>query len=147
MEADSNVRLVNIALSQYGQKEVVGRAHNPHILKYFEATDSSAVAIEDETSWCSAFINWCARESLLSRTKKLNARSWLGIGVHTNEPILGDVVIFWREAKTSWKGHVALYIRQDDTNIYVLGGNQSNEVNISKYPKSQLLGYRRLIEL
>jgi len=139
-----NTRLLNIALSQYGHKEVVGRAHNPHILKYFDATNSSAVAIADETSWCSAFLNWCAREAHLPYTKKLNARSWLTIGVETKEPMIGDVVIFWREAKSSWKGHAGIFIREDDTNIWVLGGNQSNSVNISPYPKSQLLGYRRL---
>lgn len=147
MGHEDNLRLINIALSQYGHKEVPGRAHNPHILKYFDATDSSAVAIADETSWCSAFANWCAREALLERSKKLNARSWLKVGIETKEPMLGDVVVFWRESPSSWKGHVALFIRQDDTHIYVLGGNQSNSVNISPYPKSQLLGFRRLKEL
>ncbi len=139
-----NSRLINIALSQYGYKEVVGRAHNPHILKYFDATNSASVAIEDETSWCSAFVNWVAKEANVERSKALNARSWLKIGIEVKEPTIGDVVVFWREAKTSWKGHVAFFIRKTDTDIYVLGGNQSNSVNISAYPIGQLLAFRRL---
>ncbi len=139
-----NSRLINIALSQYGYKEVAGRAHNPHILKYFEATNSSAVAIEDETSWCSAFVNWVAKEANMQRSNALNARSWLKIGIEVTEPSRGDLAIFWRESKTSWKGHVAFFVRKTDTEIYVLGGNQNNSVNISAYPISQLLGYRRL---
>lgn len=136
--------LIDIALSQYGQVEIPGKEHNPEILKYFSATDSPASLISDETSWCSAFVNWCAKEAGLERTNKLNARSWLSIGTPTDEPQMGDIVIYWRESKNSWKGHVGIFINKINDEIWTLGGNQGNRVSIVAYPDSRLLGYRTL---
>jgi len=82
----------------------------------------------------------------LHRSKKLNARSWLNIGEEVKEPQAGDVVIFWRESKNSWKGHVAIYVNHSENKKYIncLGGNQSNKVCIRAYKAEQLLGFRRL---
>ena len=78
-------------------------------------------------------------------TGKLNARSWLDIGMETNNPQPGDVVVLWRESKNSWKGHVGFYINRVDDEIFILGGNQDNQVKISGYPSSRLLGYRVVV--
>lgn len=136
---------INIALSQYGVTETVGIQHNPVILNYFEAIGHTWVTT-DETAWCSAFVNWVALKANVERSKKLNARSWLQVGTPTTTPQLNDVVVFWRERKTSWKGHVGFFISysEDRKDIYVLGGNQNNQVNIKKYPACRLLGFRRL---
>ncbi len=39
-------------------------------------------------------------------------------------------------------GHVAFFDEQRNARIFVLGGNQSNQVNITSYPGDRLLGYR-----
>ena len=78
-------------------------------------------------------------------TGKLDAKSWLDLGMETNDPQLGDVVIFWREDKKSRKGHVGFFINRIGDEIFVLGGNQDNQVNISSYVASSLLGYRVII--
>jgi len=137
------IELLTKALSQYGTKEIVGSKHNDIIVNYFKEIGHSWVK-DDETAWCSAFINWCAKESGYEYTKKLNARSWLDIGCPTNNPTQGDIVVFWRGNKDGWKGHVALYISETEDYIYVLGGNQGNKVQISPYPKYRLLEYRTL---
>ena len=62
----------------------------------------------------------------------------------TTDPKPGDMVVFWRESRKSWKGHIAMYIRETETHVYVLGGNQNNQVKISAYPKYRVLGYRTL---
>lgn len=138
-------KLLNIALSQYGVKEIQGKAHNPTIVGYSKEIGYGGV-ITDETAWCSIFMNWCALKADLPRSGKLNARSWLTVGEETEEPQLGDVVIFWRGSLNSWKGHVAIYINhsEDKKYIYCLGGNQNNQVCIQSYKASQLLGYRKL---
>ena len=45
------------AMSFYGLKEVPGKEHNPKILEFFEDIGHEWVK-DDETSWCSAFINY-----------------------------------------------------------------------------------------
>ena len=137
------MRVIDIALSQYGIKEIVGSGHNKEVLKYFSEIGHAWVK-NDETAWCSAFANWCCKKAGKAHSHKLNARSWLSVGSVIDNPELGDIVIFWRESKTSWKGHVAFFIRETPSWIYVLGGNQNNQVKISAYPKSRLLAYRRV---
>jgi len=140
---ETSIRILDRALDFYGLREVPGEKNNPTILKFF--TDIGHKWVQsDETAWCSAFINWIAWDLNLPRSGKLNARSWLDVGEETLDPLKGYIVILWRESESSWKGHVGIFIRDDDTNIYVLGGNQNNEVNISPYPKGRLLGYRKL---
>jgi uncharacterized protein (TIGR02594 family) len=133
-----------VALSQFGIAEIKGNQDNPEVLKYFDGLGFNGSALKDETSWCAAFANWCLKEAGKPHQRKLNARSLLDIGTPVETPQLGDIVIFWRESKQSWKGHVGFYISEDKNNINVLGGNQTNKVCIWTYNKYRLLGYRRV---
>ena len=132
-----------IALKEFGVKEIVGKNHNPEVLKYFTETGHKWVK-DDETAWCSAFANWVCKKAGLEYSGALNARSWLNIGCEVDTPEVGDVVVFWRGNPDGWQGHVAFFIRETKNWIYVLGGNQNNQVKISAYHKNRLLGYRRL---
>lgn len=130
------------ALREYGTKELTGPEHNPEVLKYFAECGFDTVK-DDETSWCSAFMCWCHLKAGLSHTKSLAARSWLGWGERVTEPKLGDIVVFWRVEPRGWQGHVGFFVRKDEGRIWVLGGNQGNQVCIEDYSATQLLGYRR----
>ena len=136
---------ITIALSQYGVTEALGKAHNKTILNYFKEIGLQWVKT-DETAWCSAFVNWVAIKSEKKRSGLLTARSWMKVGKEVETPNLGDVVVFWRERKSSWKGHVGFFIgySQDKKTIYCLGGNQNNQVNIKGYPSYRVLGFRTL---
>lgn len=138
---EKKISLVISALRLYGTKGVQGPENNPVILSFFDKTGKIKVN-DDETPWCSAFLNGIANDLGFKKSGLLNARSWLNVGVGVTSPSLGDIVIFWRESPTSWKGHVAIYIKEDSNYIWCLGGNQNNEVNISKFEKSKVLGYR-----
>lgn len=142
------IALLNIALSQFGVKEIPGQGHNSTILRYFREIGHKWVD-NDETAWCSAFVNWLAFKCGFQMSGKLNARSWLEVGEEIIKPELGDVVIFWREDPSSWKGHVALFVNysEDGKFINCLGGNQGNMVSIKPYPTRRLLGFRRLSKL
>ena len=139
----NNYKLSSIALQEYNTLEFKGAKHNPEVVKYSKEFGGNGT---DEMAWCSAFMNWCAKEAGLERTNKLNARSWLSVGTPIDEDELqmGDVVILWRESRNSWKGHVGLFMRKTNKHLYLLGGNQNNRVKISKYGKYRVLGYRRL---
>jgi len=135
-----------LAMEYYGLKEVPGIHSNPTIMRWFRDIGYTWVQGE-ETAWCSCFINWLAWKLELERSGKLTARSWLDVGEEVNSPELGHVAIFWRESKTSWKGHVGLYAGDDDDFIYCLGGNQGNQVNIKAMPIDRLLEFRSLKSL
>lgn len=142
--------LINRALSVYGLTEIKGEQDNPKILEMFKAFGHEWVK-DDETAWCSAFVNWVAISECYHASMKLNARSWTRLGNVVDgiftKPRIGDVVVFWRESQKSWKGHVGFYISENEHNIFVLGGNQGNKVQISEYPKNRLLSIRRLIKI
>jgi len=136
--------ILKTALGEFGISEINGPANNRRIVQYSKDIGYGKTVLTEDTAWCSIFINWCAQKSGLESSGKLNARSWLNVGEEVKTPIAGDIVILWRENKTSWKGHVGIYINELKGKIYVLGGNQSNQVKISGYDSGRLLGYRRL---
>ena len=140
----SNVAMFFKAMEFYGLKEIPGEKDNPIILDWFKDIGFGYIR-NDETAWCGAFINWVALKCGCERSFKLDARSWLKIGKEVINPELGHLVIFWRESRNSWKGHIGLYVGKDENgNIFCLGGNQDNMLNIKLYNKEQLLGYREL---
>ena len=121
-----------------------GIESDPEILEWIREY-FPGITDDSEVAWCSIFMNHVADLAGLERTGKATARSWLDVGIEIDQPKTGDVVIFWRESINSWKGHVGIYINdRGDGRIRVLGGNQSNAVNIRSYSKGQVLGYRRL---
>lgn len=139
-----NEKIVELGISFLGLKEYIGKEHNHIIIDMFDTIGHSWVK-DDETAWCSCFINYISQKLQLASSKKLNARSWLQIGEEIISPIPGDIIVFWRESKQSWKGHVGVFIGYDKQgNIFCLGGNQNNEVNITIYPSSKVLSFRRL---
>lgn len=134
---------LDYALGEFGVKEInEPNKHNPRIVQYSQ--EAGFNIIEDETAWCSIFVNWCAFKSGKAKSDKANARSWLNVGEKIEKPELGCIVIFWREGIESWKGHVGFYISENDGHIFCLGGNQNNQVNIKAYGKHKVLGYRRI---
>lgn len=133
----------DIALQEYATQEILGEKHNPRILEYFKQANNAWVQ-NDETAWCAAFVAFCLKKTGLTSTDKLNARSYLTWGEETRTPQVGDIVVFWRGSKNGWQGHVAFYVNENADYIRVLGGNQGNAVSIEKYPKNQLLSYRKV---
>lgn len=137
--------IIKIAASQIGVKEISGRKNNHAIIKYAEETGITGIS-NDEIPWCSTFINWCCKKAGLEYTGKANARSWLDIGSNIYDPLPGDIVVFWRNYIQSWQGHVAIFLgfSKSGNNVFVLGGNQNNMVNITEYSFDKVLGFRRL---
>lgn len=132
---------LEFALKEYGTHGEYGDLSNPDVLKYFSEIGADWVK-NDDVAWCSAFLNWCLMKAKLKFSSSLLARDFLKYGKETKGPVLGDIVVFWRIAKSSPYGHVGFYISESFSTIFVLGGNEDNEVKIKAYPKTQVLGYR-----
>lgn len=138
------MKALMLAISQWGVKGVTGVIHNPEVMKYFKETGHSWVK-DDETAWCAAFMNWCLVKAGYPQTGSLAARSFMQYGEPTAKPLLGDIVVLWRISPNSPYGHVGFYVTENKDYIFILGGNQTNQVNVRYFPKSQLLGYRRIV--
>ena len=129
-----------IAIAEKGVKEFPGAGDNPRIVDYLKSTSLPAPsASQDETPWCSAFVNWCMERSGYEGTDSAWAKSWANWGKKLTTPRRGCIAVFNRGANS---GHVAFFLGQSATQVEILGGNQGDEVKVIKYPKSKLIGYR-----
>ncbi len=136
-------QIMELALKEYFVRETASpTTSNPRVLEYFAAAGASWVKDDSLNAWCSAFMNWLAKTAGLATTRSLLARSWLDVGQPTETPEIGDLVVFWRDSIESGHGHVSLFIKKEGDYIVCLGGNQSDEVNISRYLASRVMGYR-----
>ena len=133
---------INVALKEYGVTTIQGVLDNPRIEKYFSDIGHGYIK-DDETAWCACFANWVLKQCGYDGTNSLLARSFLNLGQETTEPKMGDIVVLWRISKPSGFGHVGFYISETPYSIFILGGNQMGQVNISEFPKYRLLGYRK----
>lgn len=131
------------ALKYYGVRSIYGKESDKDILKFFEAIGHDWVT-NDEVPWCAAFLNYILQISGMENTRKLNARSFLEIGEKVTEPKLGDIAVFWRLDPLGTLGHVGIFVAENEKHVFVLGGNQKEEVNIMPIPKVRLLSYQRL---
>ncbi len=138
-------KLLKTAFGELGVKEIAGNQDHPRIIQYAKDVGIDGIN-DDEVPWCSTFVNWVAWKSGLSFSKKVNARSWLNVGTKTFNPKPGDVVVFWRESRESWKGHVGFFLgfTADGKQVYCLGGNQQDRVKISTYSIDKVLSYQCL---
>ncbi|MBB06620.1 MAG: TIGR02594 family protein [Pseudooceanicola sp.] len=132
-----------IAQSYIGTTEGPGPEDNPVVMDMYASVGHDWVE-HDSVAWCAAFVGHCFERAGLRSTRRLNARSYLewGIPVDLVDAQAGDIVVFSRGSK-AWQGHVGFFVKRSGTMIEVLGGNQSDAVNIQRYAKSRLLGVRR----
>ncbi len=129
----------SVALGEYGIQEWT-QGHNPEVLKYFHEIGFTGVN-DDETAWCAAYVNWCLWKAGLPHTGALTARSFLDWGKSIYEPKVPCIAVLSRRG-SSWMGHVGFWIKSSGSEIWLLGGNQNNQVSIGKYPGYELLGLR-----
>ena len=133
-----NAPWMAVAMKEIGQREVSGAVHNPRIIAYHATTTLRAHT--DETAWCSSFVNWCLQQSGITGTNSAAAASWLTWGKSCVSQSAAITVIHnanaARSSLTVSGNHVAFLIQETATHYRLLGGNQSNQVKISSYPKS-----------
>lgn len=148
----NELKWVQTARSYIGQKEIKGAKHNPIVLELwasaFKAKNQAVPAVfkNDETPWCGAFVAFVMAKAGLSHHIPKSfplARSWATAGSKLNNPAYGCVVVFWRGNPKGASGHVGFVVGRDKAgNLMVLGGNQSDAVNIKPFSRSRVLGYR-----
>lgn len=140
--------MVTFALEYYGTREVKGKGSNPDIMAMAEYIGlPKNIFPDDDTAWCAVFMAYIAKKSGkpmgFTGYELLRAASWLKWGEEVKEPMLGDVLVFTRPGGN----HVGLYVAESNTTYFVLGGNQSDQVNIMELKKTRLTQARRFYEI
>ena len=137
-----------------GLEEIPGREDNPLIMHMLKM--DAPWPDHDEVPWCSSFLNYICWQLRLPRSKSHLARSWLNVGVPI--PLNAarpeeDVVILKRSGDGEpgpedliAPGHVGWFASYDriHSGLYVLGGNQGDQVSVAGFDSARILGVRRL---
>ncbi len=128
-----------------------GGASTPLVLAMLDGVNPS---IHDtQTAWCSAFVNFVAWLGGWPESHSLAARSWLKVGalIDPGKAQPGDVVVLKRGPDPqpgpdviNAQGHVGFVDHVDGTFVYVLAGNQNNQIDVAAFPIARVLGVRRL---
>ena len=120
--------------------------HDRTALIQFLRSDGATIGDPSKFPWCGDFVQTCIKTSLptepfngLVAANPYLARNWQSFGKPCI-PSPGAVMVFWRGSKVGPYGHVAFYVGEDATSYFVLGGNQSNKVSITRLDKDRLLG-------
>jgi len=128
------------AWAELGQREVRGVADNPRIRAFYRDAGQKTEH-HDEVPWCAAFVGACLERAGLSSMRSLMARSYLHWGAPIANGRYGAIAVLSRGADPA-AGHVGFLLGETDTEIALLGGNQSDAVTVVTYPKARLLGFR-----
>jgi uncharacterized protein (TIGR02594 family) len=111
-------------------------------LKTWLRSDGKALGDPKALPWCGDYTETAIKNSLPDEPftgavgkNPYWARNWLKFGKPT-EPCYGAVIVFSRGKG----GHVGFVVGEDETDYYVLGGNQGNSVNVVRISKDRFLG-------
>lgn len=142
-------KIVIIAQKEIGKGEIIANNKGKDITRYFQG--------KREGAWCCVFVSWVLSESDISELgynvssrKLFNKARELGWVVE--HPQKGDLIVFWRENKNSWKGHIGIIERVSCGEIISIEGNVGkfpSKVKRVKYPRyatPRLLGFIRISE-
>jgi uncharacterized protein (TIGR02594 family) len=126
---------MKIARGEMGQKEIAGARDNARIVEYHQSTTLHAK--DDETPWCSSFVNWTLEKAGFKGTDSAAAISWKNWGDKVDglkNGREGDVVVIRNRA--TGQEHVGFLVGSDNGSFTLLGGNQSDQVKESTYKLS-----------
>lgn len=126
------------ARKHIGLQEIKGAQHNPEIVQMWKDIKRGGIK-DDETPWCAAFVGAMLERVGIRSTRFESARSYLDWGIPMDVPSYGCVAVFTREGG----GHVGFVVGQTrNGNLLILGGNQSDAVNIKAFNRDRVSGYR-----
>ncbi|MEO0729975.1 MAG: TIGR02594 family protein, partial [Pseudomonadota bacterium] len=131
---------MRFAWPHLGAHEAPGSRINPVIAAMYRDSGHGGIK-DDAVPWCAAFVGAVLARAGMTSTGSLRARSYLDWGVAVDDPITGAVAVLSR-GKNPALGHVGFVVGATATELFLLGGNQSNRVSVGRFARSRLLGLR-----
>lgn len=136
---------LDVARALIGVHEGVGPAVNPEIIDWARQEGGWVERFyqDDEIPWCGLFVGHCLHKAGLAGPKNpLSALAWADWGqpLDPSALSLGAVLVF----KRAGGGHVGFYVGEDPDGqaLHVLGGNQSDQVCVTRIPRARLFAAR-----
>jgi uncharacterized protein (TIGR02594 family) len=132
---------MTLAINLQGTKEVPGSKNNPVIMEWAKFLGGSIKTsyTGDSIPWCGLYVAYVLKKTgYPTDNTPLWARSWSDYGVKLAAPAYGAIMVFVRGGG----GHVGFYVSEDASYYHILGGNQSDTVNVMKIAKNRCIGYR-----
>lgn len=140
--------------SQFEERNVNETDDAQEIISMFAATDSGITTLEH---WCGAFVADCLaraaaqvpdaqiRQSIVAGSA--TAAKWVDWGdvslsIKDKDVPRGAVVVMSAAKDTGTSGHVGFFHSRDGDFIFLLGGNQSDRVKVSRYRVSRVRAIR-----
>lgn len=130
------------ALKLFGTHEMAGEANSPVIMAWAAelGLKGGSAYSGDNIPWCGLFMAVVAhRAGKEIPGGPLWALNWAKFGTAALQPMLGDVMVFKRDGG----GHVSMYVGEDADAFHCLGGNQSDQVCITRIERGRLFAARR----
>ena len=152
MSAKPELMHVSRARAYIGEYEIKGAKHNPLIIALWEAAERATKTNvswlfpggkkNDEVAWCGAFLGGIFGQVGLGHKipkEFYRAKEWENAGTKLTKPAYGCVVTFTRDGG----GHVGIVVGKTSKGMLkVLGGNQSDAVNIADFDPKRVTSYR-----
>jgi uncharacterized protein (TIGR02594 family) len=153
-ETKGSADWVEVARKQHQSWEITGTKEsvNPGrdmVLQYFRATDSG---ITEVAPWCGAFVSFCLKETgvepIAGSARAANWKNWgnVSIPLGQNDVPNGAIVVLSPAPGSQLSGHVAFFDNYLENGgmrmVRLLGGNQSNTVKVSEFPRSKIVAIR-----
>jgi uncharacterized protein (TIGR02594 family) len=127
------------AFGTLGEQESIGTKVNPTILGWIRAwfpraTDDSTIA------WCAIWLSTVVSDCGIGvPDKPFRARMWKEWGTKREGPAqVGDVAVLRRKGGH----HVGIVLKATDRYVWLVGGNQSNSVNVTRFDASLIEAVR-----
>jgi len=126
------------AISGFINRFVPGRVKNPSEVE------------KDANAWCAAFVGHVlsnlggAAPQGAEGFNALRVRQYLRLGkqVSRENAQAGDLVIMRNPITGDY--HTGFFVNSTDQGVAILGGNQNNQVNVTRYPNSRDYSIRRI---
>lgn len=134
-------RWMTVARSKIGVTELSGPASNPVIVGWAAKIGGwiKSFFANDGIPWCGLFVGYCLLEAGIKPPQTaLGALQWGSWGRALAKGAPGAILVF----KRAGGGHVGFYAAEDATAYHVLGGNQSDAVNIKRIAKARCVAIR-----
>lgn len=126
-------------LMDLGTKAWQETGSNPNIKALWDEIGYDGSKFADQTAWCAVFASAVLKRSGNKYLKTASSQAYKNYGkevAHIRDAKVGDLVVFYRKGKNSNMGHIGFYAgKYTDTHIMVLGGNQSDNLNIRSFKR------------